>query len=120
MILILLGYTQKDFAIKSETTQSYISNMINGNRPLSKKVMHYISVYHPEVNLKWMLDGEGYMLRDGYVKALESEAPYDKQKRIPVFEAAEVKMHEYEARIALLEQKVSELESMIEKLVHGT
>jgi transcriptional regulator with XRE-family HTH domain len=114
IILDLLGYTQRSFAIKTGTTQSYISNMINGNRPLSKKTLHYLSVHHSEVNLKWLLDGEGYMFRDGYVKVQEP-APTYKQKVPPLFEAAQSRIEMYELRVADLEQRVAELENLLKK-----
>jgi len=114
VILDILGYTQKSFAAKIESAQSYVSNMVSGTRPLSKKTIHYLSVHHPEVNLKWLLHGEGYMFRDGYVKVQEP-APTYKQEVPPLFEAAQSRIQIYELRIADLEQRVAELENLLKK-----
>jgi len=70
-----------DFAKKIGVQKSSISHLLSGRNKPSFAFMNKLSLNFPEVNLRWLITGEGNMLTSGY-RTNQTEASYsiDKEK----------------------------------------
>ena len=60
-----LYFNQKRFAKKVDISEHYLSQMINGRRGVSFEKAMQIKNIFPQVNVGWLLRGEGEMFDDG-------------------------------------------------------
>lgn len=66
--------SQNDFAQKVNKQRSYISEIVNEIRPLTKKFTAQIAAIFPDLNPDWLLTGEGNMLRSEDSQSRRTEA----------------------------------------------
>ena len=59
-----LELTSNAFAKSISVDPSNFNKMLSGNQTISKKTIDKISNRYPELNKKWLLTGEGDMLKD--------------------------------------------------------
>jgi len=60
-IISMLGLTQKAFAQRVNVAQSFVTNMIRGKKGISARVLNGLTENYPQVNIAWLLTGEGEM-----------------------------------------------------------
>lgn len=99
-----LNLNQSSFAQSLGMTQPNISRMVSGESTISVKVLNGITDTYNQVNLLWLLTGEGSMFRErepGEMEAVEE----------PVLRhsAGRGRLEEMEARIEWLEQELARL-----------
>lgn len=54
-----LGHSQVSMAEAIGISQSYISQMVSGSRNISRRVLHAITNKFQNVNVRWLITGEG-------------------------------------------------------------
>lgn len=59
-----LHVSATSFGTDIGTSQSAISQILTGKRPLSPGMLGRIKARHPKLNVKWLLTGEGDMIED--------------------------------------------------------
>lgn len=73
-LLINKNISQQEIAISLGTSQPNVSAMCKGYRTISKKTIVKLSNIFPDLNVDWLLTGEGSMLRGSEEQgATESE-----------------------------------------------
>ena len=73
-LLINKNISQQEIAISLGTSQPNVSAMCKGYRTISKKTIVKLSTIFPDLNVDWLLTGEGSMLRGSEEQgATESE-----------------------------------------------
>lgn len=73
-LLINKNISQQEIAISLGTSQHNVSAMCKGYRTISKKTIVKLSNIFPDLNVDWLLTGEGSMLRGSEEQgATESE-----------------------------------------------
>jgi len=82
-------------------SQSYISQMITGARPISKKILQFIAKSHPQVNLEWLLTGNGEMIKPNRVDEVNEPTPIYGPG---ILESLIQQMKEMDARLKALEK----------------
>ena len=82
--------TQRKFSEKINVPQTTISNLFSRGSQPSISLVNSISVTYPEINTKWLLTGEGEMLKDGNLENNVEVSPLEKntRPRIPMNAAA--------------------------------
>lgn len=105
-----LKLNQATFAKSLGMTQPNISRMISGGNTISVKVLNAITEAYKNVNLQWLLTGEGAMFKDeaeqgGQVK--EPPAPYAARGK--------GRLEELEERLERLEEEVTLLKTALGK-----
>ena len=58
------GINQKEFADLIDSTQQYVSALLNGKRKLGTNLIERFENQFPELNIHWLLTGEGQMLKE--------------------------------------------------------
>ena len=54
---------QKEFADILDSTQQYVSALLNGRRKLGSNLLERIEEHFTDINIHWLLTGEGEMLK---------------------------------------------------------
>ena len=81
-LLINKNISQQEIAISLGTSQPNVSAMCKGYRTISKKTIVKLSNIFPDLNVDWLLTGEGSMLRGSEEQgATESEARQTRRQR---------------------------------------
>lgn len=62
-IIKYFNYTQKAFGQSIDVRQSYITQLVNGKKPISGFVINNITVRYPTVSIEWLLTGQGEMMK---------------------------------------------------------
>lgn len=57
-------HSASDFARIVGIDKADLSRMVNGKRPITQQFIGVISTHFPEIDEKWLLTGEGNMLKD--------------------------------------------------------
>lgn len=57
-------FNQTDFANIIGKSKSQMSEMINGKRSISEQTVHIIASKFPDLNIDWLLYGEGEMIKN--------------------------------------------------------
>jgi transcriptional regulator with XRE-family HTH domain len=72
------GMTQKSFSKKINYREQSVSNLITGQtkNPRTDLIIRTVAAF-PEVNLRWLLLGEGEMLKEGMSIADETQHELD-------------------------------------------
>jgi transcriptional regulator with XRE-family HTH domain len=102
-----LNLNQSSFARSLGMTQPNISRMVSGSSNISVEVLNRIKDRYRQVNLHWLLAGEGEMFFE------EPSSPLLQVKESPEDTVVKGKgrLEELEERVARLEEVVSELKS---------
>lgn len=105
-----LKLNQATFAKSLGMTQPNISRMIGGGNTISVKVLNAITEAYKNVNLQWLLTGEGAMFKDEAEQGGQVKEP-------PLRYAARGKgrLEELEERLERLEEEVTRLKTAWEK-----
>lgn len=111
-ILKELGITQNNFAKLVGISQAYVSLMLSGKKSISYSVIQNITKYLPQVNIKWLLLGEGEMFIEQ--KSEEVQKSDIDHKPVKWIQDLAAMLDQYESRIARLEAEVTELKNIIQ------
>jgi transcriptional regulator with XRE-family HTH domain len=57
------GLNQRDFAQKIGVSQSLLSTYLNSDKELSLSIIRGVAKVFPEINLNWLLKGQGEMIQ---------------------------------------------------------
>ena len=98
-----LNLNQPSFAKSLAMTQPNISRMISGRSSISVEVLNRITDRYKQVNLHWLLTGEGVMFL--------GEEPQQKEE--------EVLLVKGKGRLEELEERVERVEEVLRKVVVG-
>lgn len=63
-VMAYTNLSQKDFAESLGVSQSIVTYIVNERNKVSLDVVQKIALKHPEINLKWLLLGEGEMQKE--------------------------------------------------------
>ncbi|MBP1645475.1 MAG: transcriptional regulator [Bacteroidetes bacterium] len=96
-------------SIKIGVSNSYFSKMEKNNGSLGEEIIRKILLYYEEINPEWLLTGEGKMLKEAYIKPIESENEANEPS--PIYNRVDYKEKYYE----LLEEN-RELRLKIERI----
>jgi transcriptional regulator with XRE-family HTH domain len=78
LILKKKGITQKSFSKRAKYSEQAISKLIKGQTQSPKAdLIAQLTVMFPDVNLRWLLIGEGEMLKEGMSVADETQQILD-------------------------------------------
>lgn len=110
-LIKVLNLNQSSFAKSLGLTQPNISRMVSGSSNISVEVLNRIKDRYRQVNLHWLLAGEGEMFFD------EKNQPLPQMKEAPGDTAVKGKgrLEELEERLTQLEEVVRGLVKEIEK-----
>lgn len=94
--------------------------MVGGTRNISRRVLHFIAKNHPDVNVQWLMTGNGEMFLEKKEDAAHppvgvnepDRAAYERKVRVGVLEEAL-------SRLAALEDRVGEMEERLRGLEDG-
>jgi len=115
-----LNFNQKSFAQSLGMTQPNISKMINRANNLSVEVLNKITNVHKNVNVHWLLTGEGEMFGMAQTAQItmagEPEAIYRKEKSPLLYRDVEQILEDYAREIKALQAAVARLEEVVEQL----
>jgi len=106
-----LNLKQTTFAQSLGIKQPNISRMVSGQHKISAEVLNRIINSHKNVNLHWLLTGEGEMfldLRTGK-NTSEDKPPADNSNK------GKGRLEELEERLALVEEEIKQLRKEIKK-----
>lgn len=82
--------SQKDFASDIDSTQQYVSAVLSGKRKLGTNLIDRIKEGFDDINISWLLTGEGNMLKDDNTSLNEEPLEYQKltpkAKGVPYFD----------------------------------
>lgn len=101
-----LNMNQSKFAKHLGVTQPNISRMITGESRISTEILNRIILTHKNVNLHWLLTGEGEMFMD---------VPQGKNPEVK--EPLEQYMARGKGRLEELEERVERLEEAMKRLI---
>ncbi len=102
-----LNLNQSTFANSLGMTQANISKMTIGAGKVSSEVLNRITIHYKEVNMHWLLTGDGMMFLDEGAKgAVQEPAPKYKGRG---------RLEELEARVEQLEETVRRLKKDLNK-----
>jgi transcriptional regulator with XRE-family HTH domain len=113
-----LKTNQTGFADLVNVSQSNINKMVRGVKGISKTVINGLLLGHKNVNVHWLLTGEGEMfLRDPVApvdQVTEKEAAYGKRPLLlgeveGILQAHKQEIEALQERIALLEAEMGKL-----------
>lgn len=62
LLIETLGISKKEFSVKAEISQAFLSQLISGQRALSIETLSKISQLF-RVNVHWLITGEGEMFQ---------------------------------------------------------
>lgn len=107
-----LNLTQTSIAQILGISQPLVSQMVRGSRNISRRVLHFITNNYPDVNVRWLMTGEGEMFLEKKVAepgvltgVMEPMAVYETGKGEGRLEYLERKVEEFERRLRDLEGK---------------
>jgi len=109
-----LNHTQVSMAQFLGVSQGYVSQMVSGSRNISRRVLQNITNEFQNVNVRWLLTGEGEMFTEK--KSVGVEEP-----TIPYEPVHEEDLHEEVRRlrrlvgVTALEKEVAELRARLKK-----
>ncbi len=98
-----LNVNQSEFAKTLGMAQPNISRILNGGAQVSIELVNKISNAYKQVNLHWLLTGDGEMFLDG------PQAPS------PADESSADSVPQAKRRLEILEERVEQLEKIIRK-----
>ena len=111
-----LKINQKTFAQSLGMTQPNISKMITRANKVSAEVINKITIVYKDVNVHWLLTGEGEMFSGGQAtKVEEPAAVYGKEGSSLLYRDVERILEEYGKEIKALKEKVARLEERLRK-----
>jgi predicted transcriptional regulator len=102
-LIKMLGLNQTLFAQSLGMTQPNISRMVSGDGKISLEVLNRITDIYKNINLHWLLTGEGTMFT--HVIATE-----------PMREVNEIPVYKGKGRLEDLEERVERLEKIVGRL----
>ena len=125
-----LNITQTSRAQILGICQGYVSQLAGGSRNISRRVLHFIAKNYPDVNIHWLMTGDGNMFFEKKEEVapvpgvltgvMEAEAPvYERGHGGGVLEAALGRLASVEDRLSDALDRVSALEDRVRELEEG-
>ena len=81
---------QKDISEKIGISQSFLSDVVRGKTSPNLKLLSGISIYMPDIDMRWVLTGEGTMTGNQPTETIESAI--DMEQLAEVIELVELAM----------------------------
>ena len=111
--------TQVALSQKLSVTPGFVSNMINGKEPITRKIYSKLNNLYPLLNMNWLMKGEGEMfLSEIPIQVNEIEQSYDRttngNPEKPLHDLTNLLQY-YNDRIENLEKRLSILEGRVGK-----
>jgi hypothetical protein len=69
-------FSDSDFADMIGKSKSFLSDMLSGNKKISRRTAESVCEAFPEINFKWLLTGEG----DMFVASDNGKAPHPRAR----------------------------------------
>lgn len=113
-----LKTNQTGFADAVNVSQSNINKMVRGVKGISKTVINALLLGHKNVNVHWLLTGEGEMFLAGSVGAIDQvseAAPAYGKEGLRLGELEGI-LEAHKQEIEKLKEQVARLEAEVEKL----
>jgi transcriptional regulator with XRE-family HTH domain len=112
-----LKTNQTGFAGQMGVSQSNINKMVRGAKGISRTVINGLLLVHKNVNVHWLLTGEGNMFFDEATGRVEEPAvPYEKRRAGLLLGEVEAMLEEHAREIEGLKATVAQLEAEVERL----
>ncbi|MDX2278466.1 MAG: helix-turn-helix transcriptional regulator [Saprospiraceae bacterium] len=102
-LIKMLGLNQTLFAQSLGMTQPNISRMVSGDGKISLEVLNRITDIYKNINLHWLLTGEGTM----FTHVIPTE---------PMREVNEIPVYKGKGRLEDLEERIERLEKIVGRL----
>jgi transcriptional regulator with XRE-family HTH domain len=101
-----LDLTQVAVSEYVKLSQSYISQMVTGDRPISKKILQFIANEYPAVSINWIMTGNGepYFETKGTDHVSEKQFQYGETG---VLERLIQQVQEMDARLRAIEKSLT-------------
>jgi len=106
------GMSIRKFALKIGLSQTIVSQVITGVKPMSVNMVNRIRNEMPRYNADWILTGEGSMFTDNYTARIDS-AGY-----LEALNAERSKNQELTERLDKIQKERDTLFSMLQKLMN--
>jgi len=101
-----LELTQLSMAESLGISQGYVSQMVSGNRNISRTVLRSITKTFQNVNVQWLMTGNGEMFLTASVDVVsEPEVRYEAKPLDPLASLREL-LEWHDARLKRLEEEV--------------
>jgi transcriptional regulator with XRE-family HTH domain len=104
-----LNHNQSTFAQTLGMTQPNISRLINGEHKISAEVLNRIITAHKNVNVHWLITGEGEM----FVQPASERPAQINEPEKPYVVRGKGKLEDLEDRIERLEEEVRDLKTKL-------
>lgn len=112
-----LELTQLSMAEAIGISQGYVSQMVSGSRNISRTVLQSITKKFQNVNVRWLITGEGQMFLEKKLDVVEEPSmPYGPDCKEDLFGDLRALLEHYEKRIAGLEGVVAALDARVKRL----
>jgi len=109
-----LNITQQAFAQRLAITKGYLNDVVNGRKGIGVEIIINTAKEYPELNLRWLITGEGFMLElekmyvlppDELPSGVEEGVKIEYLKREGELERIKRLLNEHEQRLRDLEIK---------------
>lgn len=110
----LKNFKQNAVAQRIDVSAGFLSRVLNNEEEITAKVIFGLSKSFAELNLNWLMSGEGEMLVEHLHVVTEKSAAYETPEIKPL-KALELLLEEYSWRLQALEVEVTVLKMQIER-----
>jgi plasmid maintenance system antidote protein VapI len=105
-----LNITGKAFSKTLNVAQSHISQICAGKRNLTMPMLYRITRRYPEINVLWLLFGEGNMLKD------QEQTQSVEEPRVPYEKLRPIALEDLAAIIISIQDENAELRRRLERV----
>ena len=106
------GMSMRKFALKIGLSQTIVSQVVGGTKPMSINMVNRIKNEMPRYNADWILTGEGSMLTENYTARIDS-AGY-----LEALNVERERNRELSERLDKIEKERDTLFGMLQKLMN--
>ncbi len=112
------NFKQNAVAQRIDVSAGFLSRVLNDEEEITAKVIFGLSKSYAELNINWLISGNGEMLVEQmpkFIQANEDTAAYETPKKKPL-NGLELLLEDYGRRIDALENDVTLLRKEVERL----
>lgn len=108
-----LDLSQKSLGQAIGFSQGYMSQIVAGQRPISRAILQKLAKNYPTVNVHWLITGEGNKFLEGGIHEHRPDKSNDP------FEALRSLLEKHERRLDEYEKEINELREEVRLLKEG-